>query len=71
MAPIVLWIGHIVWVNTMITDFNSFVFTADMILMSVSLLYFITPWKALSMCAFHYPEEELLFYDSCRVHFPV
>jgi len=57
MTPLILWIGHLVWVNAMANDFSSLVFIGDMVLMSVSILYFLTPWKAFYMCAFHFPEE--------------
>lgn len=66
----IVWVGHIVWACAMASDFSSMVFTGDMILMSFSLLYFITPWKGLSMCIFHYPQEELLSYDICKPKFP-
>ena len=56
-APIVMWVGHIVWVNAMASAFSSTAFTGDMILMTIAILFFLTPWRALFMCAFHFPEE--------------
>jgi hypothetical protein len=69
MAPLILWAGHLVWIDAMIPDFSSFIFTGNMILMSISILYFLTPWKSIFMCCFHLPEEELLLYDDCRLKF--
>lgn len=53
----------------MIKDFSSTVFTGNMILMAVSLLYFLTPWKGIYTCLFHIPEEETLYFDHCRTKF--
>lgn len=53
----------------MASSFSSTVFIGDMVLMSLSLLYFITPWRSIYLCAFHFPEEELLSYDDCRLKF--
>lgn len=71
MAPFVLWVGHLLWVNAQIPDFSSVIFTGNMILMGLSLLYFITPWHGLFNCLFRTPEEETLSYDECRSKFPV
>ena len=65
-----MWVGHLVWVNAMASAFSSTAFAGNMVLLVFSLIYFLTPWRALYMCAFHFPEEELLFYDSCRLKFP-
>ena len=56
MTPIILWIGHICWVNAMASAFSSTVFAGDMVLMALAVLFFITPWRALYLCAFHFPE---------------
>lgn len=70
MSPFILWMGHIIWVNSLIKDYSSSIFTGDMILMSISLLYFITPWRAIHACFFHIPEEEILSFDQCNPRFP-
>ena len=64
-----MWVGHLVWVNAMASVFSSTAFAGDMVLMALAILFFITPWRALYMCTFHFPEEELLFYDHCRLKF--
>lgn len=67
MAPMVLTLGGLSWVNFLTGDYSSLQFTAYMVLMGVSILYFIHPYVSFYNCLCLVPEEELLAYDDCRI----
>ena len=48
---------------------NYAAFSSVLVAGAISILYFLCPWKGMYMCAFHFPEEELLHYDTCRLKF--
>ena len=71
LGPLIMWLGHFIWVIRITGEltFSSTKFIANIVLLGLSVIYFLTPYKSIFRCLCHTPKEELLTYNECKNNF--
>ena len=60
LGPFFVWLGHFVWIIVITTNeltFSSNKFIANIVLLGLSVIYFLTPYKSIFRCLCHNPKE--------------